>query len=157
DAYPGRVFKGTVTSIRKAPINVANVITYDAVIGVSNEDLALFPGMTANVKILVSQRKDTLRVPNSALRYHPPSDSAPASNAGAASGRRGAAPEKAVWVLDANNEAQRLIVSTGETDGTYTEITGGNLKEGDRVIVGAVGTAGSSSVRAGSLPAGGRR
>src|SRR4029450_3565827 len=51
DAYPGRVFKGTVTSIRQAPINVANVITYDAVIGVSNADLKLFPGMTANVKI----------------------------------------------------------------------------------------------------------
>ena len=68
DAYPGRVFKGVVTSIRKAPINVANVITYDAVIGVSNEDLALFPGMTANVKIVVSQRKDVLRVPNAALR-----------------------------------------------------------------------------------------
>src|SRR5262249_27230791 len=147
---------GTVTSIRKAPINVANVITYDAVIGVSNEDLALFPGMTANVKILVSQRKDVLRVPNSALRYHPPSDSVPAGSAGA-TGRRGAAPEKAVWVLDTNNDAQRLVVSAGESDGTYTEITGGNLKEGDRVIVATAGTAASSSRASGSQAVGGRR
>jgi len=50
DAYPGRVFDGTVTSIRQAAINVSNVITYDVVIGVSNADLKLFPGMTANVK-----------------------------------------------------------------------------------------------------------
>src|SRR5215470_4372883 len=113
DAYPGRVFKGVVTSIRKAPLNVANVITYDAVIGLSNEDLARFPGMTANVKITVSQRKNVLRVSNSALRYHPPAESAPTGSGTA--GRRGAAPEKAVWVLDTSNDAQRLVVSTGES------------------------------------------
>ena len=56
DAYPGQVFHGTVTSIRKAPINVQNVVTYDVVIGVANPDLKLFPGMTANVKILIDRR-----------------------------------------------------------------------------------------------------
>ena len=71
DAYPGRTFAGTVTSIREAPINVQNVITYDAVIGVSNTDLKLFPGMTANVRVLVSQRSNVLRIPDAALRYHP--------------------------------------------------------------------------------------
>ena len=59
DAYPGRMFKGTVTSIREAPINVQNVMTYDAVIGVSNPDLKLFPGMTANVKILGESARRT--------------------------------------------------------------------------------------------------
>ena len=49
--------------MRKAPINVQNVITYDVVIGVSNPDLKLFPGMTANVKIMVDQRTDVLKVP----------------------------------------------------------------------------------------------
>jgi HlyD family secretion protein len=138
DAYPGRIFKGVVTSIRKAPINVANVITYDAVIGVSNEDLALFPGMTANVKILVSQRKDVLRVPNAALRYHPASETVAA---GSSQRSKGAPPEKVVWVLDANKHEQRVVVTTGETDGTYTEITGGNLKDGDSVIVAELGNA----------------
>jgi HlyD family secretion protein len=154
DAYPGRVFKGVVTSIRKAPINVANVITYDAVTGVSNEDLALFPGMTANVKILVNQRKDVLRVPNSALRYHPGSETAPSGTAW--SGRKGALPEKAVWVLDENNQEKRLAVTTGETDGTFTEITGGNLKDGDRVIVAALATTSAPSSSPGSQPGGGR-
>ena len=136
DAYPGRVFKGAVTSIRKAPINVPNVITYDAVIGVSNPDLKLFPGMTANVKIVVNQRKNVLKVPNAALRYHPAAETA--APAGAAARQQRRAPEKAVWAMDANKHEQRVVVTTGETDGTFTEITGGNLKDGDRVIVAAL-------------------
>ena len=71
DAYPGQVFHGKVTSIRKAPINVQNVVTYDVVIGVANPDLKLFPGMTANVKILIDRHKDVLKIPNAALRFHP--------------------------------------------------------------------------------------
>ena len=136
DAYPGQIFSGHVTSIRKAPINVQNVITYDAVIGVDNKDLKLFPGMTANVKILVNQRQNVLMVPNGALRYHPASET---SSAGA--GRRaskGAAPENAVWILDKNDKPQRVVITTGESDGTSTEVTGGVLKEGDRVIVAAL-------------------
>ena len=136
DAYPGQVFKGKVTSIRKAPINVQNVITYDAVIGVSNSDLKLFPGMTANVKILVNQRLNVLKVPNAALRYHPMSETAAAGSG--MSSRKGAAAEKAVWILDASNKQQRVVVTTGESDGTYTEVAKGGLKDGDRVIVAAL-------------------
>ena len=139
DAYPGQVFTGAVTSIRKAPINVANVITYDAVIGVSNPDLKLFPGMTANVKIMVNQRLNVLKVPNAALRYHPASETA-APAAGQAV-RKGAAPEKAVWTLDANDKEQRVVVTTGESDGAFTEVTSGGLKDGDRVIVAALAKA----------------
>ena len=153
DAYPGRVFKGTVTSIRQAPINVQNVITYDAVVGVSNPDLKLFPGMTANVKILVNQRPNVLKVPNAALRYHPASE-VPAPAAGAKSARKVIAPEQAVWVLDENNKPRRVVVSTGESDGTYTEVTSGDLKDGDRVILAALAKSTASS--AGSSPKGGR-
>ena len=60
-----------MTSIRKAPINVQNVMTYDVVIGVANPDLKLFPGMTANVKIMIDRHKDVLKIPNAALRFHP--------------------------------------------------------------------------------------
>ena len=136
DAYPGQVFTGTVTSIRKAPINVQNVITYDAVIGVSNPDLKLFPGMTANVKILVNQRSNVMKVPNAALRYHPADEGAAA--AGSKSGRKGATPPKAVWVLDEDGKPRRVVVVTGESDGTYTEVTQGDLKDGDRLIVAAL-------------------
>ena len=136
DAYPGQVFTGAVTSIRKAPINVQNVITYDAVIGVANPDLKLFPGMTANVKIMVNQRLNVLKVPNAALRYHPASETA--APAAGKTVRKGAAPEKAVWTLDANDKEQRVVVTTGESDGAFTEVIQGGLKDGDRVIVAAV-------------------
>ena len=139
DAYPGRIFTGTVTSIREAPINVQNVITYDAVIGVSNQDLKLFPGMTANVKVLVSQRSNALRIPNAALRYHPPSESSQNARATGDS-RPQVSLEKAVWVLDGKDKPRRVVVTTGETDGSFTEVTGGMLNEGDRVIVAALST-----------------
>ena len=152
DAYPGRTFTGTVTSIREAPINVQNVITYDAVIGVSNPDLSLFPGMTANVKILVAERPKALRIPNGALRYHPPTASTasrPSSNAKA--GRA----DKAVWILDAQDTPRRVAIATGETDGTFTEVTGGSLQVGDRVIVAALSNT-TSAAAAGSNRGGGR-
>ena len=134
DAYPGQIFKGNVTAVRKAPINVLNVITYDVVLGVSNPDLKLFPGMTANVKILVNQRTNVLKVPNAALRYRPPTDATPAPASNGA--RRSATPEQAVWKLDAKNKPTQIKVTTGETDGSYTEITSSGLTDEDRLIVG---------------------
>ena len=136
DAYPGQIFKGNVTSIRKAPINVQNVITYDAVIGVSNTDLRLFPGMTANVRILVDPMRDVLKVPNAALRYHPTSE--PAKESGARFDRNITAMEKSVWVLGENNKPKRVAVVTGETDGMSTAVLQGDLKDGDRLIVAAL-------------------
>jgi HlyD family secretion protein len=103
DAYPGQVFRGSVTSIRKAPINVQNVVTYDVVIGVANPDLKLFPGMTANVKILVDRRNDVLKIPNAALRFHPQDPSsrkAPRTAAAAGTTRRQTVTEQAIWVMD---------------------------------------------------------
>jgi HlyD family secretion protein len=142
DAYPGQVFRGNVTSVRKAPINVQNVITYDAVIGVANPDLKLFPGMTANVKILVNQRLNVLRVSNAALRYHPASETAAAAGTGA---RKGGSPEKAVWILDPDNKPQRVVLTTGESDGTNTEVLTGSLKDGDNAIVAVLATAAPAS------------
>ncbi len=147
DAYPGRTFTGTVTSIREAPINVQNVITYDAVIGVSNADLKLFPGMTANVKVLVSQRPNAMKVPNAALRYHPPSDSSQGARPAGDTSRAPAAQEKVVWVLDGKDRPRRVVVATGETDGSFTEVTGGALNEGDRVIVAALSKTAAATSR----------
>jgi HlyD family secretion protein len=133
-----------VTSIRKAPINVQNVITYDAVVGVSNADLKLFPGMTANVKILVDQRPNVLRVLNAALRYHPASGT-PSPAAVGKGAAKAAPPEQAVSVMDPNNKQRRVTITTGQSDGTYTEVTGGGLKDGDRVIIAALAKAGATS------------
>ena len=68
---PARSFHGRVAQIRQAPINVQNVITYDVVIEVSNPDLKLFPGMTANVTISTGHVANVLRVPESGAAIPP--------------------------------------------------------------------------------------
>src|SRR6266487_4582861 len=75
DAFPDRKFTGKVRQIRNAPTTVQNVVTYDTVIDVSNPDLKLRPGMTANASIITAQRNGVLRVPNLALRFKPPEPS----------------------------------------------------------------------------------
>ena len=71
DAFPNLTFQGKVTDIRNAPVTVQNVVTYDVVIQVKNPDLKLRPGMTANASVLVAQRENVLKIPNSALRFRP--------------------------------------------------------------------------------------
>jgi HlyD family secretion protein len=71
DAYPNRTFTGVVTQVRNAPTTVNNVVTYDTVIGVTNADYSLKPGMTASVSIVVAQNNDVLEIPNAALRFQP--------------------------------------------------------------------------------------
>lgn len=71
DAFPDRSFKGTVRQVRMNPTTTQNVVTYDVVVDVDNEDLSLLPGMTAYVSVELGRVDDTLRVPNSALRYRP--------------------------------------------------------------------------------------
>ncbi len=71
DAFPRRSFSGEIRQIRKAPQNVQNVVSYTVVISAANPDLALLPGMTANVRIAVETRAAALKVPNAALRFRP--------------------------------------------------------------------------------------
>ena len=71
DSFPGRIFRGKVAQIRKAAQVVQNVVTYIAVIRTSNIDQSLFPGMTANVRVIIETRENVLKVPNAALRFRP--------------------------------------------------------------------------------------
>ena len=123
DAYPKQFFEGIVTQVRNAPINIQNVVTYDVVITVSNPELKLKPGMTANVTIVTARKENPLRVPNSALRFRMPNTPF---------------DKKAtrVWVLDRGNQPRQVDVTTGIGDSLSTEIADGALREGDPVIVG---------------------
>jgi HlyD family secretion protein len=84
DAFPRRSFSGEIRQIRKSPQNVQNVVSYTVVISAANPDLALLPGMTANVRVVVDQRDNALKVPNAALRFRPPGATEPAPAAAAA-------------------------------------------------------------------------
>ncbi|MBQ6269033.1 MAG: efflux RND transporter periplasmic adaptor subunit, partial [Bacteroidetes bacterium] len=66
DAYPDDVFQGTVRQVRLEPTVTANVVTYRVIIDAPNEDEKLFPGMTANVSIVVDNQKGLI-IPLSAL------------------------------------------------------------------------------------------
>ena len=82
DSYPGQRFNGDIRQIRNAATTLQNVVTYDAVIDVPNDDLRLRPGMTANVTVVYDERKDVLTVSNAALRFHAPPSLAGSSSAG---------------------------------------------------------------------------
>jgi len=70
-AFPGRTFHGKVTQIRRGPITVQNVVTYDVVVAVDNPDRVLFPGMTADTHIVIDEHDEVLRVPLPAVRFNP--------------------------------------------------------------------------------------
>jgi HlyD family secretion protein len=72
DAFPRRTFSGEIRQIRKSPQTVQNVVSYTVVISAANPDLALLPGMTANVRVVVERRDSVLKVANPALRFRPP-------------------------------------------------------------------------------------
>jgi HlyD family secretion protein len=89
DSFPGRAFRGTVGQVRRAALVVQNVVTYTAVIATSNPNLELFPGMTANVRIVTDTRDNVLKIPNAALRFRPPGASEQRSAAAASDGGEG--------------------------------------------------------------------
>jgi len=128
DAYPGRVFAGTVSQVRQSPNTVQNVVTYAVVIGVNNSDLALMPGMTASTRIVIDERNDALRVPDQALRFIP--------GGVAVAGSRSASVEKTqrVFVLR-DGRPVAVSVGVGLDDGSVTEIVQGDLHPGDQVII----------------------
>jgi HlyD family secretion protein len=74
DAYPEKVFNGTVSQVRFAPKEQQNVVSYATIIEVSNPEMMLRPGMTASVSIIAEKRKNVIRVANAALRFKPDSE-----------------------------------------------------------------------------------
>ncbi|HWB61437.1 MAG TPA: efflux RND transporter periplasmic adaptor subunit, partial [Chthoniobacteraceae bacterium] len=74
DAFPYNTFHGKVTQVRNSPTTVQNVVTYDAVISVANDDLKLKPGMTANLTVIVQHKENVLQIPNSAFRVRMPEE-----------------------------------------------------------------------------------
>lgn len=122
DAFADRTFEGKVQQIRQSPQTVQNVVTYDAVVSIENPDLALKPGMTASVRIVIDQRTEVLRLPSQALRYAPSNASRPDL----------AHPK--VWVLR-EGKPVAIDIKPGLNDDDFVEIVSGDIKHGDQVIV----------------------
>jgi len=130
DAFPDETFTGKVTQVRKAPTTTQNVVTYETIISVDNPGQKLFPGMTADVSILVSEKKGVLKVPNTALRYTPPDDAVFDQTPP----RKLERTQRLIYTTAANGTRLKpLVVKSGITDGIDTEILDG-LKEGAPVV-----------------------
>ncbi|HEY7609523.1 MAG TPA: efflux RND transporter periplasmic adaptor subunit [Alphaproteobacteria bacterium] len=149
DAYPDRRFPAKIRLLRFGSQIVQGVVTYKAHLVVDNSKLLLRPGMTATATITVKQVKNALLVPNAALRFTPSNNQTAESRTllqrlmprgpprRRTSAQDAKGPSRTIWVLR-NGDAVAITVMAGSTDGKMTEITSGDLKPGERVIVDAV-------------------
>lgn len=156
DSYPDKTFQARVSEVQLNPTVSSNVVTYKVVLGVANVprrgggaarsdanttalyipkgspvyqgDLALFPGMTANVSLITGEKQGVLRVPNAALRFDPATVAKGVVPPGA--------PGPCVWILE-KGAPRRLQVQTGLSDDHFTEISGPDVRQGLVVLVGA--------------------
>jgi HlyD family secretion protein len=157
DAHPGRLFSGNVKQIRKAPQIVQNIVTYVVVITTKNPDEVLLPGMTANLQVVVAKREGVLKVPNTALRFHPAGQVAKneqklATRAETAeTSADGPGVSGRVFVLNPKGQPTLVQLQLGITDGRVTEVLSGDLKEGQPVIIGSAAPEGSAPDATSSL------
>lgn len=158
DAYPGHVFAAVVTrvdvganatpQVNSAGATVSSsstVVAYTTVLSVSNKDLLLKPGMTAVALITVAHKTGVLLVPNAALRFNPkviPNAQRGVqigprqNNAGSQTADFGRGARRQIWVQDSKGKLSALTVTTGDTDGALTEISGPGVQPGLKVVTG---------------------
>jgi len=129
-AFPDELFAASVTQIRNDPQIQQNVVTYNVILDVSNDELKLRPGMTTNVQIRLSEVQDALMVPQQAFQFTPRAARKKISDLQApGSGQR------RLWKLEANNVPKPLIVEIGIVGGDRVQIISDELKPDDRVVV----------------------
>ena len=143
DAFPDEVFSGKVTQVRKAPTTTQNVVTYETIITVDNPEQKLFPGMTADVSILVSERTNVITIPNTALRYTPPEGATFEQTPPTKLERS----QHLVYTAGADGlKLKPVVIKTGLTDGVDTEVLTG-LTEGTPLVTATL----SSGAKAGGF------
>ena len=172
DAFPKQTFAGVVEEVRMNATTVQNVVTYNTVVNFDNPEMKLFPGMTAYVTIPVATATDALEVPDAALRYKPGMSSAEVQAAfqkigSTGGGRRsggqrsnGTSSVATLWKLGQNSELEPVVVKTGITDHTNTEVAQvlkGSLEPGDQLVTGKIGGSTFKSTSSSPLTPGGRR
>ncbi len=153
DAFPGQFFRGVVRQVRLNPTIQSNVVSYTVIVTADNAEGKLKPGMTAFVQITANRREGVLRVPNTALRFRPPAETVPPGGAaksaggppggggggggmgsgggGGAGARRDAGPR--VYKL-VDDKLVAVPVQVGVADTAWTEIVGGDVKAGDKLV-----------------------
>lgn len=151
DGYPDRIFTAKITQVRFGSKIVSGVVTYETIMNVDNSDLLLRPGMTATANIVINKIENSVLIPNAALRFTPPEkDDEKLSGNSSIIGKLFPRPRRPqtkqkketkadrrkskVWVLK-DEQLSEIPVTTGESDGVMTEVTGGNIEPGMKVVI----------------------
>ena len=139
EAYPGVTFSGKVIQVRAGGETDATgkIVTYHTLVDVENPEGKLMPGMTATATVVNAAAKNILFVNNSALKFEPALPAAPKKKAAKPAAKpvpKRTAPR--VWVQNADGTLTPVNVHTGISGNIFTEIAGGELKEGDLVVLG---------------------
>jgi HlyD family secretion protein len=161
DAYPDREFDARTRQFRLAANVVQNVVTYNVVLDVENRDELLKPGMTAQVRLIVGNRENVLRIPTAALRFRLSDEEQEKEQKKRKAADAGKQADKAIpppaddddlsfrskdetarqykiYKLDAKNQAVPVDIKIGLSNFRFTEVVGGDLKKGDRVVTRAL-------------------
>lgn len=165
DAYPDREFDAKLRQFRLAATVLQNVVTYNVVLDVDNKDELLKPGMTAQVRLVVGNRQNVLRIPTAALRYKlsdeeiakeekARKDAGKKDGATASASAIVAAPDAEddvgfrsknettrsfkIYKLDEKNQAKPVDIKIGVSNFRYTEVVSGDLKAADQVVIRAL-------------------
>ncbi len=151
DGYPDRIFTAKITQVRFGSKIVSGVVTYETIMNVDNSDLLLRPGMTATANIVINKIENSVLIPNAAFRFTLPEkhDEKLSGNSSIIGKlfprpRRPQTKQKKetkadrrkskVWVLK-DGQLSEISVTTGESDGVMTEVTGGNIEPGMKVVI----------------------
>jgi HlyD family secretion protein len=138
DAFPEQAFSATVRQVRLNPTTQQNVVTYDVVVAVDNPDQILMPGMTAYVSVVVAQHKNVLLVSNAALRFKPVEGAQEIVRAKPAE-EKSQGTSGTVFLLEQKG-LRAIPVRLGISDGKFTEVLSGDIKDRDPLVVGAAET-----------------
>lgn len=122
DTYPDTTFPATITKVYYAAQIESGVVTYETILSVDNSGMLLRPGMTATVEIITDQVEDALLVPNSALRFTPPTEQGISDD------------EDRVWIRQ-DGSLFPIPVKAGKTDNLRTQILEGDVQVGQQVII----------------------
>ena len=166
DAYPEKLFNGTILEIRLNATTTQNVVTYPVIVSAANPDLDLLPSMTASLSFQVDHRDDVIKIPNAALRFYPSAKQVCLEDIPILEGQSKANPsndqdeaQQSEKSLSAQDRTQRrkdrnrrhvwvaegdllraIEVTTGLSDSQFTEMVSGSLKKSDALVTGIQAT-----------------
>jgi HlyD family secretion protein len=114
DAITSRDYMGKVVEVARVGANSQQGVQFQVTIQLLDADEQVLPGMTAAVNIIVNQLNNVLLVPNQAIR---------SSNS-----------NTVVYILK-NGAPQQVVIQLGLASDTYSEVIGGDIAEGDTIIL----------------------